>query len=205
MEKRAQKLLGVTIDKNLKFKEHLLKQRKKEGKKLSVLGRVCHILNLERRRSLMKAFIESQFGYCPLVWMFCGRQENNRINHLHERALRIVYNDYKSTFENLLELDNSESIHHKTFRLLSIELYKVKHNLSNQVMSELFDIRISTTTFVHKQILNYDHYIQLLMVYGLENILLQRSGTSRQLTLEILIVTISEIQNLLLKQSPGSL
>ena len=140
-EKGQQKLLEVTIDKNLKFKEHILKQYKKAGKKLSVLGRVCHILNLERRRSLMKAFIESQFGYCPLVWMFCGRQENNQINHLHERALRIVYNDYKSTFENLLELDNSVSIHHRNIRLLSIELYKVKHNLSNQVMSELFNLR----------------------------------------------------------------
>ena len=70
------------MDKNLKFKEHILNQRKKADKKLNVLGRVCHILNLERRRSLMKAFIESQFGYCLLVWMFCGRQENNRINHL---------------------------------------------------------------------------------------------------------------------------
>ena len=73
--------------------------------------------------------------------MFCDRQENNRISHLHERALRIVYNDYKSTFENLLELDISVSIHHRNIRLLSIELYKVKHNFSNQVMSELFNLR----------------------------------------------------------------
>ena len=139
-EKGQQKFLGVTIHKNLTFKEHILKQCKKARKKLSILGRVCHILNLERRRSLMKAFIESLFGYCPLVWMICGRQESNRIYHLHERALRIVYNGYESTFENL-ELDNSVSIHHRNIRLLAIELYKVKHNLSNQVMSELFDLR----------------------------------------------------------------
>ena len=56
-EKGQQKLLGVTIDKNLKFKKHILKQCKKAGKKLSALGRVCHILNLESRSSLMKAFI----------------------------------------------------------------------------------------------------------------------------------------------------
>ena len=56
-------------------------------------------------------------------------------------ALRIVYNDYKSTFENSLELDNSVSIHHRNNRLLSIESYKVKHNFSNQVMSELFNLR----------------------------------------------------------------
>ena len=79
--------------------------------------------------------------------MFCGRQENNRVNHLHERALRIVYNDYKSTFENLLELDNSVSIHHRNIRLLSIELYKVKRNLSNQVMSELFNLRNINNNF----------------------------------------------------------
>ena len=60
---------------------------------------------------------------------------------MHESALRIVYNDYKLTFENLLELDNLVSIHHRNIRLLSIELYKVKHNLSNQVMSELFNLR----------------------------------------------------------------
>ena len=97
-EKGQQKLLGVTIDKNLKFKEHILKQCKKARKKLSFLGRVCHTLNLECQNSLMKTFIESQFGYCPSAWTFCGRQENNRINHLHERALRIMYNDYKSAY-----------------------------------------------------------------------------------------------------------
>ena len=139
--KGQQKILGVTIDKTLKFKENIRKRCKKAEKKLSVLGRVYHISNLERRRSLMKSFIESQFGYCPLVWMVCGRQENNRINHLHERELRIVYNAHESTFENLPRLDSSVSIHYRNIRLLSIELYKVKHNLSNQVMSELFNLR----------------------------------------------------------------
>ena len=136
----GKKLLGVTIDKNFKFKEHILNQFKKNRQK-SALVRVCHILNLERRRSLMKAFIESQFGCCPLVWMFCNMQENNRINHLQERALRIAYNDYKSTLEILLELENSVSIHHRNIPLLSIELYKVHHNHNQTKLSELFNLR----------------------------------------------------------------
>ena len=89
----------------------------------------------------MKAFIESQFGYIPLIWMFCGKNVNNRINHLHERSLRIVYNVYESSFQDLLELDNSVSIHHRNIRLLNIELFKVKNGLPNQIMSELFDLR----------------------------------------------------------------
>ena len=54
-----------------------------------------------QRRNIMKDFIESQFGYCPLVWMLCGRQTNARINHIHERTLRAVYNDEISPFEEL--------------------------------------------------------------------------------------------------------
>ena len=83
-------------------------------------------LSLEHRETLMKAFIESQFAYFPLIWMLCQRSSNTRINHLHERALRIAYNDNESTFEDLLKQDNSVSIHHKNIRLLGRELYKVK-------------------------------------------------------------------------------
>ena len=73
--------------------------------------------------------------------MYCQRSSNTRINHLHERALRMVYNDNESTFEDLLKKDNSVSIHHKNIRLLAIELYKVKNNLSTHLMSEIFHLR----------------------------------------------------------------
>ena len=48
----------------------------------------------------MKASIGSQFGYCPLALMFCGRQTNVRINHTYERALRAVCNDEISPLRN---------------------------------------------------------------------------------------------------------
>ena len=89
----------------------------------------------------MKGFIQFQFAYCPLVWMFCSRSSNNRINHLHERAIRIVYNDNSSTFEGLLVKDNSVSICHRNIRLLATELYKAKNNLSSELMLELFQRR----------------------------------------------------------------
>ena len=78
-----------------------------------------------------------------LIWIFFGRNLNNWINHLHERSLRISYNDYESSsFQELLELDNSVSIHHRNIPLLANELFKVKNGLSNKIMSELFDLRI---------------------------------------------------------------
>ena len=74
------KLLGITIDNELKFDERLT------------------------NTLLLKSFFESQFKYCPLSWMFYSRKTNNRINKLHERALRLVYDDYESTFEDLLRI-----------------------------------------------------------------------------------------------------
>ena len=140
-ESEKQKLLAVTIDKHLKFEEHIVKQCKKARQKLSALARVCNILNQECWRTFMDAFTESQFGYCPLIRMFCERNWNNRINPLHERSLRTFYNDQESSFQELLELDNSVSIHHRNIRLLAIKILKVKNGLSNQIMSELFDLR----------------------------------------------------------------
>ena len=65
--------------------------------------------------------------------MFCGKNLINQINHLHKRSPRIVYNDYESSFQELLELVNSVSNHHRNNRLLSIKLFKIKNGLSNHV------------------------------------------------------------------------
>ena len=79
-------------------------------------------MSLRRRRILMKSFVGSQFAYYPLVWMCCDRTSDNRINHLHERALRTVYNDNVSTFEKLLDKDNSITIHVRKLGILATEL-----------------------------------------------------------------------------------
>ena len=89
---------------------------------------------------LLKAFIESQFSYCPLVWMFHNRTLNNRINKLHERALRLVYKDSRLTFEGLLEKDDSVTIHHRNLQKLAIEIYKLLNNVSVPKMKHIFPL-----------------------------------------------------------------
>ena len=86
----------------------------------------------------MKTFIESQFGYCPLVWMFHSRSLNNNINRIHERSLRITYNDQSSSFQNLLEKDNSVTLHHRNIKILATEKYTFLQGLSPPLMNEIF-------------------------------------------------------------------
>ena len=84
----------------------------------------------------MKTFVESQFNYSPLICMLLSRTVNNKINSLHERALSIVYSDYKSSFNTLLEKDGSFPIHHKNIQSLAIEIYKFLHGLSPAMMGD---------------------------------------------------------------------
>ena len=87
---------------------------------------------------LMNAFFNSQFSYCPLIWMFHNRSINARINKLHARALRLVYQDYTATFEELLIKDGSVTIHVKNLQALATEMFKVINGFAPNFMKEIF-------------------------------------------------------------------
>ena len=111
----CEKLLGIKVDSRLNFNEHLDDIIKKASRKINALSRIIPFMNISKSRILMNSFFNSQFNYCPLVWMFHSRSINNKINCLHERIWRIVYNNFKSSFKTLLEKDGNVSIHVKKF------------------------------------------------------------------------------------------
>ena len=111
---------------------------KKANLKLRALARVAHLMKRDKLRVLMKAFIDTQFAYCPLIWMYHSRTQNNKINRLHERALRIVYMDSNLSFSQLLDMDNSVSVYHRNLQKLATEMFKVKHDLSLKFMDTTF-------------------------------------------------------------------
>ena len=72
-------------------------------------------MSLEKCRTLMKAL-----NYCSLIWIIRSRRLNNKINHIHERALRIVYSDYNSSFYELFDKDDTFTIHQKNVQNLNL-------------------------------------------------------------------------------------
>ena len=95
-------------------------------------------MNFEKRRVLMNSFFTSQFNYCPLVRMFHSRKVNNKLNHLHERCLRIVYSDKMSSFKKLLETDRSVPIHIRNLQIPATEFFKESKDLDPIIGSEIF-------------------------------------------------------------------
>ena len=123
----------------------VLRLCKKVCQKLQALARVSNFRNVEKHRKIMKDVITSKFGYCPVVWMF-----HNRI---HERALRIVYNGFSSTFEQLLQNSGSFTIHERNIQALAIELYKIINDISPDIMKQVLpskDCNVYSSSFPFK-------------------------------------------------------
>ena len=136
----CEKLLGVKVNSSLNFQDHIGSTCKKAGSKLNALTSIANHKPFQKRKLLMNAFFTSQFRYCPLTWMFHNRKLNNKINRLHERCLRVVYNDRLSTFEELLNKDNFVSIHHRNIQCLATEMFKVRFGEAPQILNEVFSL-----------------------------------------------------------------
>ena len=165
-ECQKNKLLGVTIDKNINMVEHIQKICKQASNKLHALARVSNFLDERKRKILMKSFVISQFNYWPIVWMFCQRRSNNLINKIHERASRIAYNDYESDYETLLHTDDSVTIHQRNIHVLAVEVYNTLNDLNPPCLKEIFCFREHNYFTRRQQLFNEN---PSTVTYGLES------------------------------------
>ena len=94
----SEKFFGIKIDNKLTLEEHVEGLCKKASQKVSAVAKLSSLMRFEQRKRIVDFFITSHFSYYPLVWMFHSRRLNNRIDHIHERALKIIYQDYNSSF-----------------------------------------------------------------------------------------------------------
>ena len=106
---------------------------------MHALARISTYMEKPQLELTITTFIMSHFSYCPLVWMFHDRASNNKINKIHERALRIIHKDSTSNFQELLNKSNSVSVHQRNLQLLLTEIYKTVHNLNPTFMTQVFE------------------------------------------------------------------
>ena len=117
-------ILGIKIDNNLNFNNHINLISRKAGQKLSALLRISSNLNMKQKKLLYKSIIKSQFNYCPLVWIFCSRQSNNLINKTHEPSLRISNKDQKTS-------------HVRNLQVIITDIYKIVNGVTPLIMNPL--------------------------------------------------------------------
>ena len=107
------KLLGVTIDSKLNCNGHIKTICQKTKNKVKAFSRIARNLDYQKASLLYNSFILTNFTCCPLTWMLCGKTANEEVNQVHKRALRVLLNDFDSTFEELLHRNEEATIHVK--------------------------------------------------------------------------------------------
>ena len=93
--------LGICIDENLTFDNHVNNICLKASRQIGALQRLTGLFDLPSRRAIYTSFIVSNFNYCPLVWFFTSRASIMKMQKLQERVLRFVLKDSVSDYETL--------------------------------------------------------------------------------------------------------
>ena len=134
------KLLGVHIDSKLTFNYHISQLCMKAGRKISVMSRLCTVLDCKTKLLLFNSFIISQFNFCPLVWQHCKRCDMIKIEKIQFRALKYVYRDYKSSYEYLRQKSDRLLMYEYRMKIMLCEVFKCVHKLNPLYMHEIFEL-----------------------------------------------------------------
>ena len=126
--------------KKLSFSNHIESLILNSNLKLLALRRIRKFLTTEKAKVLCNAFINSQFNYVPIIWMFCGKQHYEKIKKIHYKSLKVVFQT-DGTYEELLDLSNESSIHQRHLRFLVTEIFKTLNNLNPSFMKKYFCIK----------------------------------------------------------------
>ena len=115
-------LLGITLNNRLTLDIHIGNICKKAANQLNVLKRLAYSLNYTQRKILAQSFITSSFNYCPVVWHFCSAKNLHKMEHIQERALRFIYSDHSSSYNELLEKYGAGTLELNHLRVMCTEI-----------------------------------------------------------------------------------
>ena len=93
---------------------------------------------------LINAFFYSHFIHYPLIWIFFIKVANDKIEKLHKRALQIIKSDFTATYENILAIDESITIHERKLQFLMTKIYKMLNDMNSPGFHERTFCKAST-------------------------------------------------------------
>ena len=133
------KLLGVKIDDRLSFDDHISSLCLRVSHQINGLRRITKYMTIENRISIYNAFLSANFTYCNTVWHFCSNRSLFMLEKVNKKALRVVLNDYVSTYRDLLDKVSKPTLYVARLKAIAIEAYKCYVNENPQYINSMFD------------------------------------------------------------------
>ena len=131
-------LLEVTLVDQLSFSSHVSNVCRKASSQTGVLLRLRNPIPTSAKLHIIKFAVIPHLTYCQTVWHFCRSSDATKLERIQERALRAVYFDNKSTYDELLHGANVPTLHTRRLQAIAILMYKVKNGLPPPYIVDLF-------------------------------------------------------------------
>ena len=96
----------------------------KSKTQITRVKRIRKCLSTDKEKTVCNAFINSQFYYAPLIWMFPGKLLISRVQKIHFQSLQVVRNTYDTTYDELFSMNSDVSIHQRHLRFLVTEVFQ---------------------------------------------------------------------------------
>jgi hypothetical protein len=114
---------------------------RKASQQLNVLKRLGSLLNRLSKLTIFHSFILSNFNFCPLAWHFCTEKNSKMLEKVQERALRFVYEDYNSSYEELLHIAKVPSLQIRRIRTMALETFKIVNEIAPVCLQNLVSVK----------------------------------------------------------------
>jgi hypothetical protein len=137
------KLLGIDIDYQLNFDLHISNLCRKASQQLNILKRLGPFLSKLNKLTIFYTFILNNFNFCPLAWHFCTVKNTKKIEKMQERALRLVCNDYNSTYLELVDKTKVPTLQVRRIRTMALETFKMINNMSPTCLNSWLKLKLS--------------------------------------------------------------
>ena len=127
------------VNANTHFHQHVSMLCRKAGAQLRILQRLSIYIDEHSRMTVFRSFVLS--NYCSLVWNVCAAAHTSTMERIPYRALKCIYNDVSTSYEELLSRANLPTLelHHK--REILVEVFNSVYNSSTYFIWDLFKRR----------------------------------------------------------------
>ena len=136
-------ILGVEIDKDLKFNLHIDEVCRSTGKQINALKRIKHFLEKGCKMTIYNSYINSNFNYCSIVWMLTNKCNMDKLERTNKRALRFATNKESLCYESICKDESQLTVFRKCVKSTAILMYKARKGIAPSYVNEMFQTQES--------------------------------------------------------------
>jgi hypothetical protein len=134
------KMLGFIVDDKLTFKKHVQTICSKAARQVNALRRISNYLSIDSKLAIYDCFIKANFNYGAFIYHFSGKNESRMLEKVHEKAIRVVFNDFNSPYVQHLNNQEKESLYDQRLKSVIYMIFKIMSNEAPPLNSDFFKL-----------------------------------------------------------------